>query len=112
MNLQTSSAQEVFDFAVRHLLAQNRESVSTEGGCAYRGVDGLKCAAGAFLSDNEYCSWMEGKSWTQLVEQGCVPNNHADLIQDLQYIHDRGYPNEWRDCLLRLARRRGLEFRA
>jgi len=58
--------QEMFDKAVDHFADMDRPSMSTPseyGGtdCAYRGHEGNKCIVGAFIDDEHYESYFEGK---------------------------------------------------
>lgn len=52
-NLHEATAQQVFDQAALHLLTQNRKS-KEDTKCAYRTKEGLRCAAGCFISEEEY----------------------------------------------------------
>lgn len=44
--------QEIFNKSVTGIIAQGRPSTTVEGTCAYRGMDGAKCAAGHLLPDS------------------------------------------------------------
>lgn len=101
------TAQEVFDKVYNHLMTQ---MMRCEDGitCLYRGDDGLKCAAGCLIPDEEYTMNMEEKGWSQLVANGMAPPEHERLISDLQYIHDRKQPHQWREYLSELAGNHGL----
>ena len=92
--LSQATAQEVFDQVATHLLKQKTRSTS-ENGCAYRGPNGLKCAAGCLISDEEYKPDMEGAVWTRLFYNGYVSSHHMELIRGLQIIHDSYPPAEW-----------------
>lgn len=46
--------QEFFDQAVGGVIRQGRRSVAENGKCLYRGPNGLKCAVGHCISDDEY----------------------------------------------------------
>ena len=81
------SAQEVFDRSKDHLLKQGVRSASDFGRCKYRGPEGLMCAAGIFLRP-ESAAGCEDKGWLDLRDRGRVPSTHADLVRELQYIHD------------------------
>lgn len=106
--LPQATAQEVFDQVANHLLTQNKQSISNfAGGCAYRGDEGLKCAAGCLIGDDEYSEDMEGTCYSQLSLS--QPDN-SDLIDDLQYVHDTFVPNEWKNRLKSLADKYSLEF--
>ena len=60
--LGKATAQEVFDQVATHLLTQNERSLDGAS-CSYRNCDGLKCAAGCLISDDEYDNQMEGIDW-------------------------------------------------
>ena len=64
-NLGEATPIQVFNQAKEHLLKQIKKSES--GGyrsfCMYRGPDGLKCAAGCFIADDEYDEGMERLDW-------------------------------------------------
>ena len=103
--LPQATAQEVFDQVKEHLLTQKAKSVSADGSCVYRGEGGMMCAAGCLIADDEYEPYMDGGaggSWATLVAERWVPLKHADLIQELQNIHD-GSPKHWEDELKELA---------
>ena len=103
--LTQATEQEVFDQVVTHLLTQRERSVSifSTSSCAYRGQNGLKCAAGCLISDDEYSSDMEGYSWINLLDEKRVPKNHYALITRLQHIHDGTLPENWKRELEVLA---------
>lgn len=103
INLKTlpeATAQEVFDQVAKHLLTQMRKSFRSFKGaeyCVYRGDDGLKCAAGCLIADDEYDeSSMERRSWYGI---GAVPNDHSDLIRELQIVHDECDVSIWAERL-------------
>ncbi len=108
-NLDQASPEQVFVQCARHLLTQRKQSRrinlgSREETCAYRSEDGtLCCAAGCFISDSQYNPEFEHKSWEALYEGHVVPDNHMDLIQALQYIHDENPPEMWPRELIRMA---------
>lgn len=102
--LSQATAQEVYDQVANHLLIQNKKSISLPSlACMYKNIDGLKCAAGCLMSDEEYLPRMGNLSWAELIIQGLVPENHRDLIIKLQSIHDVREPYEWKGCLIKLA---------
>lgn len=116
--LPQATEQEVFDQAASHILRQNKKSLNPNGiGCAYRGNDGLKCAAGCFISDDEYKPAMDsygmealGLGWDDMINEGFAPTQHNRLINELQGIHDIAPVDEWKDQLERLANRYNLQF--
>ena len=115
--LATSSAQEVFDQVVNHLLTQKKASKSDNGGCLYR-YGRLKCAAGCLIADDEYTPDMDSggvskvdTNWESLVEAGIVPNTvHNKLIMDLQEIHDLAICENWQSSLSKYADENDLQF--
>jgi hypothetical protein len=108
--------QEVFDKVAKHLLTQNARSLGpsstkSNGMCAYRGNDGLVCAAGCLIPDEAYKPWIENKSWGDLLSSNFVPSHkYSDLIIELQIVHDDYLPDKWQTQLNRLAQKRKLNF--
>lgn len=102
------SLQEVFDKVAVHLLTQKQKSILAFG-CAYRGEDGRKCAAGVLIPDDQYTPQMEGKGWTSLTKE-VVDNKYSKEIQELQNIHDIRYSFEWQFYLKDFAERHNLTF--
>lgn len=92
--LPKATAQEVFDQVAEHLLTQGKKSLDFKR-CAYRSPNGLKCAAGCLISDDEYRLAMEGRNWWGLVNSTIVPDTHTRLIDSLQGCHDFTAPSEW-----------------
>jgi hypothetical protein len=56
----------------------------------YRSPNGMKCAAGALIPDDEYDIGMEKKLWDKLVSLRIVENKFTQEIKELQNIHDSG----------------------
>lgn len=93
--------QEIFDKVAIHLLTQKTQSIEF-GSCLYRGPGGLKCAAGCLIPDSIYNHGMEGRS--ALTVFSTTPGldysvEHAQFIDDLQFIHDYSRPECWKDKL-------------
>lgn len=107
--LPDATAQEVFNQAAIHLLTQGVRAAGPHkiDPCVsmsmYRGINNTACAAGCFIADDEYSKDMEGKFWGTLVDMGIVPDNHADLIGQLQKVHDTTEPDTWYQELLGIA---------
>lgn len=57
------SLQEIFEFVSNHLLKQNKKCMNV-GKCAYKNNNGLKCAAGCLMSENEYDHEFENKKFS------------------------------------------------
>lgn len=99
-NLDQVSAQEVFDFIVRHILDQGEPAIKGNGPdanyCQYRTENGLSCAAGCLIPDEDYEASMEEKRWPQIAEENGVLH-HKLLIYSLQDAHDKAariaFPN-------------------
>ena len=113
--------QTIFNRVAAHLLAQGRPSTSSNGAwdCAYRGENGLRCAVGCLIDDAHYSEAIEGYTiWDKSVGQAVkkslslrhLPARTADLLGDLQHLHDLTPPEEWRDALKALARQYDLEL--
>jgi hypothetical protein len=82
--------QEAFDIVAKHLFAQGRRSSSEEGMCLYRGRDGLKCAIGALIPDDQYRVGFEDNSASNIMAE--VPVLHSldgRFLDALQGVHDR-----------------------
>lgn len=105
--LPKMTAQEVFEVGCDHLLTQNRKSDNPSGSCLYNGQGDICCAAAPFI--NSYDESMEGQDWSILVENNEQPINHANLICELQRIHDCVYIEDWPRNLQRVASIFGLK---
>ena len=95
--LPQATEQEVFEQVAKHLLTQNKKSFEFDT-CRYRGPNGLKCAAGCLISDEEYIVGFEGTTWAGLFN---LP--YSCLIQGLQDIHDNEDVQDWKQSLFNLA---------
>jgi hypothetical protein len=112
--------QEVFDQVVSHLRAQGKQAVSSDGiGCMYRSPDGLKCAVGCLISDEEYLPQWEGVNLAILLNYSDRYNfqNVAGRLQparqltiDLQRIHDNYNPISWEDAFKDIANKYRLIY--
>ena len=76
--------QQTFDYVCHNLLQQGQRSVDDDGQCAYRGANGLKCAAGWLIPDDKYHSDFECTAACDLD----FKFEHRDLVQSLQEAHD------------------------
>lgn len=121
-NLATATQQQVFDQVAAHLLHQNAKSIKDgkANNCVYRGDNGLKCAAGCLISDDEYKPEMDkaapehapnsGSSWPSLVARELVPcTEHNQFITILQELHDDHAPEHFKKELRRTAEEYGLK---
>lgn len=121
--------QEIYNKVRTHLLTQNAQAVTVgKNGetCAYRGDDGLTCAVGCLIPDEQYRTTFEGMGVTSqhvqkaLVDAGVLntvlfdddaykDDSTLGMLRGLQVIHDNNSPNEWRWLLDNLADRYGLQ---
>lgn len=117
--LDKVAAQDIFNHVVNHLMSQKERSADSEGACMYRGPNGLKCAAGCLIADDEYSPEMEYSTWLHLMDEGAsyrgngklvVPTAHSDLIHALQTVHDRDAPDKWEEALRKLCAEHMLKW--
>lgn len=115
------NAQELFDTIIHHLRKQGQKSVSMDYApgytCRYRSPEGLKCPIGALIPDTEYHQDMEEKSFDVLLASGLLSQPfqeefhvHADLLRQLQHIHDHTYMEKWEDGFFLLAKKFNLKY--
>ena len=93
--------QEAFDVMVRHLRKQGCKSVSEDGSkCLYRGPNGLMCAVGALIPDEEYRpEWDErGLSASKIVKCcHALQGVDSNLLSIMQTIHDHCSITNWEE---------------
>ena len=89
-NLKDATEQQVFDQVARHLIKQKVRAVNDAGMCQYRPGNGLMCAAGCLMTDEEYDIKFDTLgSWLAISEAYPeVPSKHAYFIDMLQKMHD------------------------
>jgi hypothetical protein len=92
--------QEVFNIVSTHLLTQGQMSL-TDGICAYRGENGLMCAAGVLIPDEAYTPSMETLRWSTLIDRKLIENKFRHEINDLQNIHDSGLKDNAEECVIK-----------
>lgn len=109
--LHEASLQQIFEQCANHLLKQNKKCATNgDGFCKYR-LNDLKCAAGCFISDDEYREHFEGKSFTESVFQKYYPliqDEKYIIIYRLQRVHDDYNIFEWKNKLIELGIREKL----
>lgn len=119
--------QEMYDKAATHLLLQGKRcAVSNANGffsCRYRGPEGSMCAVGALIPDEMYDERYEGIAADNLLFKVPGLAQHlmgstigddtlyhvARLLSNLQHIHDRTPPEDWKRQLDGLADRMNLK---
>jgi len=105
--------QKIFNKVATHLLKQNAKSISimfVGEQCMYRGRNGLKCAAGCLVPDDEYDPEQENMGWRMTKWCAKYTEEENDLILILQIIHDNLSVEEWKEALTKLATSRGMEL--
>jgi hypothetical protein len=112
-NMHEHTAQEIFDLCAKHLLTQNEHSHSRHKACMYRSPNGLKCALGVLISDEEYSGDMESKGITTLLREfGSSNHIHHGLLHDFQSVHDNGHSVScWPNELIGLAMHYNLSYK-
>jgi hypothetical protein len=116
------TVQETFDTVITAIVKQGKPSMiiddSNNMACRYRGPDGLKCAAGHLIPDDEYSLKMEGCSVSSTVTAKILTKNghNIPVVSELQRCHDDNADNEdfvsvfLRDCR-EVAERFTLEWK-
>lgn len=102
--------QNTFDTIVRHLFEQVYASVKaprSNSACAYRGINGARCAVGVIIADEDYRPEMDTAATTSVEhilarvahgDYGSVPSLHRlalmplGFLNDMQTAHDRALP--------------------
>ena len=120
-NINEFSLQEIFEKVSNHLISQNKKSqfnimemnkrpkITSGNDCYYR-IENLKCAAGCLISDEEYKVEFEKNIFDDLCRK-FFPNTRTEIIlfvRDLQIIHDKNPVGWWKDELIYLGNKNGL----
>jgi len=112
------TAQEVFDTAVLGVLSQGKPSINHTGDCMYRGPNGLKCAAGHVLKDQDYKRHFDINnlsiySLSDRIETPYYVKDNKILLSRLQRVHDSktlGDNSVWLKSFRTKARRIAKDF--
>lgn len=101
--------KQIYTKVSKHLLKQGKRSEGESGAagndCLYRSSDGLMCAVGCLIPDDQYYSGLEGQD----VDKGMVLGTlrgvigtrrssscrKIDLLERLQFIHDQVPVEDW-----------------
>jgi hypothetical protein len=105
--------QAAFEKVVRHLLKQGRTSLTDPDDalstCAYRSPDGLMCAVGVLIPDDQYRSAFEDLSVDDVAPRiPALKMLDVGLLRRLQVVHDDGHPELWKRDLEDVAASFGL----
>lgn len=82
---------EVFYFVIDHLRKQGVQAKNEAGTCSYLTPEGLKCAAGCLIPDDQYNSEFEGSCWGTIAPNFPQYEKFKLMITDLQVLHDGCY---------------------
>lgn len=116
------TAQQVFDGAVRHLMAQGRQAL-TGSACCYRTSDGkLACGVGGLLTDTEAdmlkLAGLNNRGVGMILRHERTRDffprrlhEHGELLSELQGVHDQAPTQDWPDALRRVAQKHSLGCR-
>jgi len=120
--------QQIFDKVAEHLLTQMERSSDSEGVCLYRGPNGLMCAAGCLISNQEYDEIIEGDRIDSAVTQiranptqleglqkirvACGIEGEKSFCRTLQRVHDEREPKDWENTLREIAEESTLEYKS
>lgn len=126
MIVKLKTKQEAFDTIARHLLTQKkRASIALPGAplfgtadCQYRvekpGRHPLRCAIGCLIPKSKYDPYLEGNNITddvvsELLDQLGYSTIQAVFFAEIQELHDRTPPAEWRAELRIFAKKYELQ---
>ena len=93
----------IFKRVAKHMLAQDKQSLNGSD-CAYKSPEGLKCAVGCLINDENYTEALENipadqpqirKAVSDSIGQP-VGSQDAEWLTELQHIHDYDPPTDWK----------------
>lgn len=93
----------LIDDCAAHCLRQKVQSFSEDGDCRYRGPNGLSCAIGWLMTDED-ARRCEGKAAEDMdvLQAAGIAGDLARVAQDIQDIHDCVKPRDWHSRFRRL----------
>ena len=97
--MKFKNGQEVFDHVINHLVTQGQRCYDAHTDvCLYRSPEGMSCAVGCLMSDEEYHPDMENEEVYSIIgkfDKIKWMNKYCWLLTDLQDLHDEGL--NWND---------------
>jgi hypothetical protein len=105
-------AQDIFNTVVAHLRKQQAKSNIVSVGrsmCVYCSPEGLKCAVGCLITDEEYSPDMETGQGVHalLADYPKIADrlgwSNRELLESLQLVHDHYQVERWEDGLQSVA---------
>lgn len=103
--------QEIFDKVATHLMKQFEVCMGPYGVCAYK-ADKLRCAIGGLIPAAAYKKDFDGREDSSIGTVGNADIRRAAGIRgadqttlaiNLQHVHDKYSPTEWREELTKVA---------
>lgn len=92
MRADITTKQQAFDVAVRGVFEQGGPGWDDRfGECVYRNDQGLRCAVGQLLSENDLAKDIDGATPADLVKLEILPKWVGKLASDLQKSHDNSF---------------------
>ncbi len=91
--------QEAFETMVRHLRRQGKRSVRIGAyTCLYRGPNGLRCAVGCLIPDDQYKRSLEGKAASCIANKvPALSDIGPGLLSEMQSVHDDLDVSQWEE---------------
>ena len=88
--------QQAFDKMVTHLFTQKEKAFMKGLGCQYRMANGLRCAVGALIPDEDYSVDFESRKVGSIVRHiPALQGLSVELLARVQSIHDNNRPVDW-----------------
>lgn len=108
--------RQTFNKIKKHLLEQGEPAVTESGHYLYHSKDGLKCAVGCLISEDDYERSFERFKEEHLIDHvGAkklekilnvkLTSETTDMLNDLQSVHDNVQPKNWKRSLTRIEKR-------
>ena len=93
LDITKGTAYEVAVYGLEHLIEQDCQSKEENGNaCLYDAGGGIMCIAAPCIRDKS--RMVEREGWGSQVLNGAAPEDHEDLIECLQSVHDRLYQED------------------
>lgn len=101
--IKSSTLRTLFDVMADHLMTQRRKSFARNDEIyAYRSPDGLKCAVGVLIDDQDYDCDLEGNGVDYILGND-IDDSKLRILRHFQSIHDGQEPSEWESRIRILA---------
>jgi hypothetical protein len=106
--------QEAFTKVVLHLRKQGEKSQNEDKTlCLYRGPNGLMCAVGCLIPDEEYRPELESSVVDIIYDKvDSLKGLNIDMLTEVQKVHDMDCVTVWEDKFRHIAKEFSLEVPA